>query len=71
MVIDSSAFIAILLGEPDSATLINAIISDRTRLASAATLLETSLVILTRKGEPGLAEFQAFVARAAVQVAAF
>ena len=71
MIIDSSAFVAILLGEPEEEAFIAAITSDRTRLASAATLLESSMVILSRKGEPGLAELRGFVARASVQVAGF
>lgn len=71
MVIDSSAFNAILLGEPEGETFIKAITADRTRLASAATMLETSMVISSRRGEPGLAEFRAFSSRAAVQVAGF
>jgi len=71
MVIDSSVFIAALLGEPEEEAFITAITADRTRLASAATMLESSMVILSRKGEPGLAEFRAFAARAAVQVAGF
>ena len=71
MAIDSSAFNAALLGEPEEETFIKAITADRTRLASAATMLETSMVILSRRGEPGLAEFRAFSSRAAVQVAGF
>lgn len=71
MVIDSSAFMAILLAEPEERAFIAAITADRTRLASAATMLETSMVILSRKGEAGLAEFRAFASRAAVQVGGF
>ena len=71
MVIDSSAFIAILMGEPEGGAFIAAITADRTRLASAATMLETSMVLLSRKGEPGLSEFKAFVASAAVRVSGF
>jgi len=71
MVIDSSVFIAVLLGESEEEAFIAAITADRTRLASAATMLESSMVILSRKGEPGLSEFRAFASRAAVQVAGF
>ena len=71
MVIDTSALIAIMLGEPERAAFIAAITADRTRLASAATMLETSMVILSRKGELGLSEFKAFVTSAAVQVSGF
>jgi len=71
MVIDSSAFIAILLGEPEEMAFVHAITADPTRLASAATMLESSMVILSRRGEPGLAELMAFISRAGVQIAAF
>ena len=71
MVIDSSALIAILLGESEGGAFINAITADRTRLVSAATWLEASMVILSRRGEPGLVELRAFASRAALQVAGF
>lgn len=66
MVIDSSALVAILLGEPESDAFIEAIAADPVRLASAATILETGIVILTRRGEDGLAAFRDFQARAAL-----
>jgi ribonuclease VapC len=71
MVIDSSALIAIHLGEPEQTAFIEAIAGDQTRIASAASVLETSMVILARRGEQGLAEFQAFCGRAAIQTASF
>jgi ribonuclease VapC len=71
MVIDSSAFVAILLGEPEQAAFVDAITADPTRIAGAPTVLETSMVILSRRGEAGLAEFRAFYARAAIQTAGF
>ena len=71
MVIDSSAFVAILLGEPERSTFVDAITADPTRIAGAPTVLETSLVILSRLGEAGLGEFRAFYARAAIQTAGF
>jgi ribonuclease VapC len=71
MVIDSSAFLAILLGEPEEAAFIAAIAADRDRLASAATMLETSMVLLSRKGEAAVAEFRAFSTRASVEAVPF
>jgi ribonuclease VapC len=71
MVIDTSAFIAILLGERERGAFIEAIMLDRTRLSGAPTVLETSMVILTRRGEAGLADFRAFTARAAIETAGF
>lgn len=53
MVIDTSAIIAILLNEPAAGRLVSAIEGDRTRLVSAATVVEASLVVLGRYGEAG------------------
>lgn len=53
MVIDTSALIAILCGEPDANRLVAAIEADETRLVSAATVLEASLVMLGRFGDAG------------------
>ena len=69
MVIDSSAFVAILFGEPEQSAFITAITADRTRICGAATLFETSIVVLSRRGEQGLADFRAFYARATIDTA--
>ena len=53
MVIDTSAIMAILLGEPAAGQLVEALEADRTRLVSGATVVETSLVVLGRFGEMG------------------
>ncbi|MBI1293902.1 PIN domain-containing protein [bacterium] len=53
MVIDSSALIAILSNEEDAAFFAESIAVDTTRLVSAASLLETAIVIETRYGLPG------------------
>ena len=53
MVIDTSAIIAILINEPAADRLVAAIEGDRTRLVSAATVVEASLVVLGRYGEAG------------------
>lgn len=53
MVLDTSAMMAILSGEPQADRLIEAMDADRTRLVSAATVVEMSLVILGRYGEAG------------------
>lgn len=57
MVIDSSALIAILLGEAQAPALAVAIAADPKRLVSAYTALETSVVIENRKGLIGGREF--------------
>ena len=53
MVIDTSAIMAILLGDSAAGQLVEALEADRTRLVSGATVVETSLVVLGRFGEMG------------------
>lgn len=53
MVIDTSAVLAILTREPAADRLVAAVEADRTRLVSAATVVEASLVLLGRYGEAG------------------
>ena len=68
MVLDTSALLAILLNEPDSPVFRNAIEADAVRLLSAASLLETAVVIESRFGEPGGRELDLLVHKAAIQV---
>ena len=56
MVIDTSALVAILLGEPEAKTIAMAIATDNKRLIGAFSLLETSIVIESKKGEDGAHE---------------
>lgn len=58
MVIDSSAIIAILLGEKEAPALIQAITMSGKRLLSSLTALETSIVISARKGGDGERELE-------------
>jgi|SRR5690625_599789 len=70
MVLDTSAIIAILTGEPEQAPFIQAILSaDRNRL-SAATWVETSIVIESRYGAAGLYHLGRFLARAGTETVA-
>ncbi len=50
MVVDTSALVAIVFAEPDHAQLEQAIADDNTRLISAASLIEASLVVASRAG---------------------
>lgn len=58
MVLDSSAIIAILLGEEETPALVQAITKDSKRLISSLTALETSIVINARKGGDGERELE-------------
>ena len=53
MVIDTSALVAILFGEPDADRMVRAIAKDATRLLAAPTLVEASAVMLARSGPGG------------------
>jgi ribonuclease VapC len=68
MVLDTSALVALLLDEPEAEDFRAAVEEDTTRLVSAATLLETALVIEARKGEPGGRELDTLIDKAEVVV---
>ena len=70
MVIDTSALVAMLQGEPSAERLIAAVEADQVRLVSAATVVEASLVLLGRFGEAGDVQLDSF-ARSALRVRAF
>jgi ribonuclease VapC len=68
MVLDTSALLALLLNEEEAERFRGAIEEDATRLVSAATLLETALVIEARKGEPGGRELDLLIHKAEIAV---
>ena len=70
MVLDTSVLLALLLDEPEAEEFRTAVEEDTTRLVSAATLLETALVIEARKGEPGGRELDALIHKAEIVVVA-
>jgi ribonuclease VapC len=70
MVLDTSALLALLLDEPEAEAFRTAVEDDTTRMVSAATLLETALVIEARKGEPGGRELDSLIHKAEMVVVA-
>jgi ribonuclease VapC len=56
MVVDSSALLAILFGEPQAAFFAGRIARDPKRLLSAVSALETAIVLQARKGSSGVRE---------------
>ena len=70
MVIDTSALIAILIGEPDAEIFASAIAADPKRLISVFTALETSIVIEAKKGESGGRELDLLIHRARIEIIA-
>ena len=68
MVLDTSAMLALLLDEPEAEAYRAVLEDDETRRVSAATLLETSIVIEARKGEAGGRELDLLVHKAGIDV---
>ncbi len=68
MVIDTSALVAILLSEPEQPRFAELIANAGVRLISAATVLETSMVIEARRGPAGGRELDLLLHRARVTV---
>ncbi|MDQ2860078.1 MAG: type II toxin-antitoxin system VapC family toxin [Pseudomonadota bacterium] len=71
MVIDTSAIVAILLGEPQAERLAEAIEQGAPRRLSAASLLEASIVIEARKGEDGVRDLDLLVYRSGIEIVPF
>ena len=68
MVIDTSALAAIFFGEPERRAFLAAIASAPTRMISAATVLETGIVLESRLGDAAGREFDLFLIRANLQI---
>ncbi|MHB8876125.1 MAG: type II toxin-antitoxin system VapC family toxin [Myxococcaceae bacterium] len=71
MVLDTSAALAILLGEPEREAFAQAIADAPVRLMSAISGLEAALVIETRKGPAGGRELDLLLHAAKVELVAF
>lgn len=70
MVIDTSALVAIFLAEPERRLLLDLVLQAETRMISAATVLETGIVLEARRGESAGREFDLFLVRANLQIVA-
>jgi ribonuclease VapC len=68
MVVDTSALVAILNDEPERQAFIDLIATAATRLISAATLLEASIVVELRRGEHAGRELDLFLHRAKFEI---
>jgi ribonuclease VapC len=67
MVIDTSALLAILLGEPEAPAIARVLANQSTCLISAVTEFETAIVIETRKGADGLELLSQLVVEAGIE----
>ena len=70
MVIDTSALVAILLGESERDAFIDVLVEALDPLISAATLLEASIVLETKLGPGGVSDLDALLAAIAVRTVA-
>lgn len=70
MVIDTSALVAVLLGEPERDLFIALLAGAEDPLVSAATLVESSIVMQTKVGDEGVNDLDALLTAAAVRVVA-
>jgi ribonuclease VapC len=70
MVLDSSVLIAILMQEPEAASFAEAIADNRSVFLSAASLLEVSTVIDTRKGDDGARDLDLLIYRSGIEIVA-
>jgi ribonuclease VapC len=68
MVIDTSALVAILQGEPERRAFIEAIEGADSRRMSVATFVEISIVLEARHGAEGLRDLDRFTSRAGIEV---
>jgi ribonuclease VapC len=67
MVIDTSAIVAIFLGEPERTIFLGSIRNAETRFVSAATVLEIGIVLESRLGESASREFDLFLVRMKIE----
>jgi ribonuclease VapC len=67
MVLDTSALVAVLLGEPERDAFIDAVVEAHDPIISAATLLEASIVMQAKIGDQGVADLDALLAALAVR----
>src|SRR5262245_63253300 len=70
MVLDTSALLALLLYESEAEAFRTAVEEDPTRLVSAATLLQTAVVIEARKGDAGGRELDLLIHKAGIDIVA-
>lgn len=69
MVIDSSALVAILFGEPEAGGFVDAIAEAEPRLMSAANLLEAAIVVDNQIGPEAGRQLDRFVEQARIEIA--
>lgn len=71
MVIDTSALLAIIFGEPEAEIFADMLATSEVTLCSAVSALEAGIVVEARKGRSAAKDFQAFVEIAKIKVVEF
>lgn len=66
MVIDSSALVAILMGEKEAELFADLIANDQYRLVSTLSFVETSIVISSRYGDAGTTQLDLLIAESGI-----
>ena len=70
MVVDTSALTAILFGEPETESFVQALADDPKKMISAFNALESAIVIEAKKGEAGGRELDLLLHRARIEIVA-
>src|SRR6266446_8027895 len=70
VVIDTSALLAILLGEPERGKFLQLLSESEARLLSAANALETAMVVESHRGEAAGRELDLFLHRTKIEIVA-
>lgn len=68
MVIDGTALIAILMGEPEAEQFAKAIAQDDRRLVCSTSAMQVGLAVEIKKGEAGAREFDLLMLKAGIEV---
>jgi ribonuclease VapC len=67
--VDTSAILAILLGEPDAEAIAQALVSEPKRLLAAVSALEAAIVMEFKKGAVGVRELDLLIHQSQIEVA--
>ena len=71
MVLDTSAIVAAISGEPDGSRFQSAMLRETSLVISAVTVLETRIVLVSRHGAEAVREFDGMIDRSGIGVVAF
>ena len=71
MVVDTSALVALLLGEPETAEFVATIAAASSRVVSAASFLEAAIVMVARSGPEAKEKLNRLVVDLAIEVVPF